>query len=92
MSTPFLFSLLFFFFFFPLLYSCSSAIICILISSCQSLSLRLDQFGSLSCRAVADDDPNLSFAEVPCSSGHQNNNFCCPPNHLHPSYRANSLS
>lgn len=89
MSTPFLFSFLFFFF--SLLDSCSSAIICILISSCQSLSLRLGQFGSTSCRAVAVDDPSLSFAEVPCSSGHRNDNFCSPPKHLHVSYRANSL-
>lgn len=79
-------------FFYPIDYLRQPLSISMLISCRQSLSLRLDQFGSTSCRAVAVDDPSLSFAEVPCSSGNQNNNFCCPPKHLHLSYRASSLS
>lgn len=45
-------------------------------------------WGSLLCRCY----PHLTFAEVRCSSGHQNSNFCCSPSHLHLSYRAKPLS
>lgn len=91
MSTPF--------FFLPSLFSSIQLIIFVshhlsacsshAVSHCHCVWINL---GPPPARAVAVDDPSLSFAEVPCSSGHQNNNFCCPPKHLHLSYRASSLS